>query len=690
MSLQQAQEQLQNALVTTFLANLSFLSEYDNELYHRVDELSRMIESGGYKEKYALEFIQEEGEFDIYDIVNDKYLYERKPRKINNKLINDVQLDIKQAIFPLEQKLYQNQKVPKVPDEIRYNLTNLEHAYWLTKYDMSQFTSILKDDFNQRKRKVKHIEKFIFFGTLLGRHIPKIAQKIDADLYLVCERNLEIFRLSLFTVDYTILAKKGVLFSIMDDEQSEKKKIEIFIYNNFLKNFMFKFSSTHINVKEYIEKFLQYTVVHNPLIYDYIRYFYFFVKRTSHRINEKYRVLLLNKTKENLNFFKNKKVLYISAGPSLDGNIEWIKENQDKFFIVAIGAVYEKLLDNDIKVDMISTLDEQYQIVGTNHFREEAVTKIKDSIILASTVTNEEVLKRFNKNNLFLYEVIIPFFKDNIVVNGISVGELTLGLLLLMNVKELYIIGLDFSINQETGLTHSNSTSSIGDVYDLEREKNISFSESKKNFGARDGLVEVRGNKKEKVFTSGIFASSIIVLNDQIKSLKHEDTKIYNLSSTGAYFEQTIPIDTRNIDTKQFSSYDCNKKELVESLESHSLSKLPEKSKDMIINEIENLTKYLEKEFLEFEEKESEDYEEFYKNLMNVYEELFKITSKNTGILFSGLENYFKMIVNYLSFYFNNPKIKKEKEKIKKIRKIFSRQLRLILEDYIKFMGNLK
>ena len=55
----QAQIELQNALTTTFLANLAFLSEYDKELYYRIDELSRMIENGTYQEKYALEFIME-------------------------------------------------------------------------------------------------------------------------------------------------------------------------------------------------------------------------------------------------------------------------------------------------------------------------------------------------------------------------------------------------------------------------------------------------------------------------------------------------------------------------------------------------------------------------------------------------------------------------------------------------------
>ena len=71
----EAQIQLQNALTTTFLANLVFLSEYDKDLYHRVDELSRMIENGTYEEKYHLEFIMEDGDFDIYDVVNEKYLY---------------------------------------------------------------------------------------------------------------------------------------------------------------------------------------------------------------------------------------------------------------------------------------------------------------------------------------------------------------------------------------------------------------------------------------------------------------------------------------------------------------------------------------------------------------------------------------------------------------------------------------
>ena len=38
------EEQLQDALTTTFLANLVFLQEYDNELFQRIDGLSKKIQ----------------------------------------------------------------------------------------------------------------------------------------------------------------------------------------------------------------------------------------------------------------------------------------------------------------------------------------------------------------------------------------------------------------------------------------------------------------------------------------------------------------------------------------------------------------------------------------------------------------------------------------------------------------------
>ena len=188
----EAQIQLQNALTTTFLANLAFLSEYDNELYHRIDELSRMIEQGTYKEKYALEFNMQDGDFDIYDIVNDKYLYNKKPKKFNSDLVRKVEFDNKFSILNLPTYFIFKQKNEGVDLEDRFNLKTRFELANLTLNDTLEYSNYLKAYQGNKKKRIKKIDKFIFLGTLLGRHIPKIAEKIDAQMYLVVERNLEI------------------------------------------------------------------------------------------------------------------------------------------------------------------------------------------------------------------------------------------------------------------------------------------------------------------------------------------------------------------------------------------------------------------------------------------------------------------------------------------------------------------
>ena len=329
----EAQIQLQNALTTTFLANMAFLSEYDNELYHKVDELSCMIASGSYKEKYELEFITEDGDFDIYDVINDKYLYNRKPKKINSDLIRKSELDTNNSMFNISEYFFLKEKV-KIDRNNRFNFNDLKELTALTLNDMSEYSNLLKDNLEDKK-KLKHINKFIFLGTLLGRHIPKIEKKINADLYLVLERNLEIFRLSLFTTDYSILAKKGVVFSIMDNDQIEKSKIDFFLDKGFFYHYLIKTSSNGINIDKYLDNILTILNFHQVSSYDYNRFLYTYVNRTTNYIKEGYKILLLNKTKES-NIFENIPILFIAGGPSLDEKIEWIKNNQNKFFIVTI------------------------------------------------------------------------------------------------------------------------------------------------------------------------------------------------------------------------------------------------------------------------------------------------------------------------------------------------------------------
>ena len=667
----EAQIQLQNALTTTFLANLAFLSEYDNELYHRVDELSRMIEIGNYEEKYALEFIMESGDFDIYDILNNTYIYNKNPKKINDELVRKVKFDAKNAIFYVgEYFLFKT--AANINREKRFDYEYLGELTLLTQNDMFQYADILKDFLDNKNKKIKDIKKFIFLGTLLGRHIPKIAEKIDAKMYLVLERNLEIFRLSLFTVDYTILANNGVMFSIMENPVDEEKKIRKFLDIGFLDNYLLKFSTTNINIENYVDKILISLLINKPTHYDYNRRLYTHINRTTKVLNSEYDTLMVDKIKNNFNFFGNIPILYIAAGPSLDQNIKWIEKNQNKFFIVCIGRVCKKLLRNNIRVDIVTTLDEQ-EFLATTQFDNETVDKInKNTIVLASTITNEKILRKFNLRNLFLYEVFYSLHKKNLAFGGFSIGEVTLDILLKMNAKEIYLIGLDLALNQVSGETHANGINSTNKI-DLNQIQN------RGTFNDRKSLIKVKGNFDEEIFTTSLFYNSIKSLEGKI--LKEDKTvNIYNLSTHGAYFENTIPTQIDSINMNNFKEIEFDNKILLKLLSKYSRNSLSISSKNQIIKEINFLKGELNSILIEIEKKEFRNYEDFDKEIFLIMTTIQKQKFKSIYLI---IIDFFSMLIPYLSYHFNDIKIRNEKKKIIQIRGMFVKQLRNILSDYI-------
>ena len=667
----EAQIQLQNALTTTFLANLVFLSEYDKDLYHRVDELSRMIENGTYEEKYHLEFIMEDGDFDIYDVVNEKYLYNRKPKKKNEELIKKATFDTKNSIFQMEPYFTIDDKV-EVDFKKRFELEKLNDLNNLTLKDVQEYTNFTKDYLKRRdEKRFKKIDKFIFLGTLLGRHIPKIAEKIDASSYLVLERNLEIFRLSLFTVDYTILAKKSAVFSIMDNIEDEEKNIYKFLNSYRIDNYFLKISTTNININRYIDIVLNMLSILNPTAYDYNRRLYVHVNRTTKKLERNYNFLDFTKIKQDQNLFKNKPILYIAAGPSLDEKINWVKDNQDKFFIICIGRALKKLLDNNIRVDIVVTLDEQ-EFLSQTQFDDETMSKMsKNTIVFASSITNDNLIKKFKGNNLYIFEVFNSLLLNNMAFNGFSIGEIAFEIILLLNPKEIYILGLDLALNQKTGASHSNE-----DTF-ATTKLNLNEVQDRSEFHLRGSLIKVKGNFNKEVFTTPLFYSSIKFMDDKIKQ-KHKNTKVYNLSSNGAKFSKIAAKKVNDIDLNIYNNYLPNLNLVNEFFKNNSYKELNSEAKLFINKEI----KFLEDNFVNklAISKKNMSFIDFLNDTQNLLEEL---SNNNYNNLYNILYSYCELYFPYLSYYFNNKKLKSENKKVLSIAQIFEKHTNQIIKDYI-------
>ena len=666
----EAQIQLQNALTTTFLANLVFLSEYDKDLYHRVDELSRMIENGTYKEKYHLEFIMEDGDFDIYDVVNEKYLYDRQPTKKNKELINKVNFDEKQSIFDIQGYFTIKDQV-ELDFDNRFSLEKLNDLNMLSLKDAQDYTRFTNEYLDIRSRKFKRIDKFIFMGTLLGRHIPKIAEKIDASSYLVLERNLEIFRLSLFTVDYTILAKKSAVFSIMDNIEDEEKNIYKFLNSYRIDNYFLKISTTNININRYIDIVLNMLSILNPTAYDYNRRLYVHVNRTTKKLERNYNFLDFTKIKQDQNLFKNKPILYIAAGPSLDEKINWVKDNQDKFFIICIGRALKKLLDNNIRVDIVVTLDEQ-EFLSQTQFDDETMSKMsKNTIVFASSITNDNLIKKFKGNNLYIFEVFNSLLLNNMAFNGFSIGEIAFEIILLLNPKEIYILGLDLALNQKTGASHSNE-----DTF-ATTKLNLNEVQDRSEFHLRGSLIKVKGNFNKEVFTTPLFYSSIKFMDDKIKQ-KHKNTKVYNLSSNGAKFSKIAAKKVNDIDLNIYNNYLPDLNLVNEFFKNNSYKELNYEAKLFINKEI----KFLEDNFVNklAISKKNMSFIDFLNDTQNLLEEL---SNNNYNNLYNILYSYCELYFPYLSYYFNNKKLKSENKKVLSIAQIFEKHTNQIVKDYI-------
>jgi hypothetical protein len=69
---------------------------------------------------------------------------------------------------------------------------------------------------------------------------------------------------------------------------------------------------------------------------------------------------------------------------------------------------------------------------------------------------------------------------------------------------------------------------------------------------------------------------------------------------------------------------------------------------------------------------------------------LLVLKNNNTTLLPLIFRNYVDLSLNYLEYMFNNRKLKKEKKKTQKIQEVFFKQSEILLNDYIKYLEDIK
>ena len=509
--------------IQNYEQNLVFLEEKFPEIFKKVSLLNSAIENGQYKEKYALEYVNEG--FDVLELESANYLYSKDTTQVSKDLSKRVTFSKNSYSFEGFQ-MYHNFENYQNHDDKGLGLMGV---YPIMSYYL---------DTIQENQEMKKIDKFIFIGIGLGIHIDSIDTKIKAKEYLIIEDDLELFKLSLFTTPYyKIFQGKDLIFSIVDNDTVFATKMRQFLEESFFLNRYLKYSYFPAHSDNKIK------IIQNVLSsQSFVNFPYATLQskilRPLSYLKENYKNLHITKEFKT-QIFQEYPTLVLASGPSLLKNIEWIKTNQNKFIIIAVASSLKILHKYDIHPDIVTQTD-GFDISTAILEGFDASEFLKDTIGILGSFTNKQMRETFQKENVYLLEDTTSYINNNTTVNGACIGSSTLYYATLLKSKEIYILGLDLALNED-GTTHSKGhvTSKTVVNTDTTLQSEMEF---------RGTTLITKGNFSQNVTTIPLFNISIEDIYNKLPTLITEEQTIYNLSD-GAYLNTTTPKEVSSIET---------------------------------------------------------------------------------------------------------------------------------------------
>ncbi|WP_457746351.1 6-hydroxymethylpterin diphosphokinase MptE-like protein [Sulfurimonas sp.] len=520
-------QDIETQAIKNYQANIDFFKKYNEIVYNKLMALEALLEDGTFNPQYDL--VYEDGYFDVVELATGAKLYGSDSLKFSKKIINNINHKKDSQSFRSLRKInFEREAFDKLKDANSYTtFANSAEIYSLYHENITPDTHM------------SEIDKFIFLGVGLALHLPLAIKKFDFQMVLIVEDNLELFRLSLFTIDYKeMLTGRTSYFSIADSPAEFRARFNGFYSSAFFKNMYIKFhifSSAYEPKIEDIQSILigrpEATYSHNRILEKN--------RRVLEKINEEYKFLDLQK-KDNDTYFQDKPWLVLGAGPSLYNNAQWIVENQDKFIIIAAFTALNTLKRIGVKADIAVQVDEN--VYTTNEMIEKLgdLSFLDDTLLFFSASVSPELFNVFKKDNIYLHEDRTKYKLAKSTLTVSSVGDTIHALALIFNSPSIYLLGIDLALGSD-GKSHSP---------DHFKARSIEETDSKDShtgdFQLADTIIKTKGNFRDSVNTTPLFALSVPVMNHFTHIYKAPHQTIYNLSD-GCYLEQTVPTHIENV-----------------------------------------------------------------------------------------------------------------------------------------------
>jgi len=535
--------ELEKALLVIYQKNLNFLKENFFDIYLEVETLSSNIISNKYEQQYSLEVVN--GYFDILNLKNNGYYYatnsyidaEKRAKKIDYSVSSSLDLLRKDGNSQKLAKAYEMKDVMPIIDFINSKV-DLENV---------QFEKIMK---------------FMYIGVGLGYHLQEIDKKIKSYTTLIIEPELEIFRLSLFTTDYSIFEEgnRTLVLSIGDDIKKRNDAFAQFYHYHEYMNYNIKHYCLLQNLEYIKQEVIDFFGTNFVFSFPYTAVLTN-VERTVGFIKDRNRFLVLKDIEEK-KIIGDKKVLIISAGPSLDNYIDDIKKYQDKFIIVCVDVIVRKLEEHNIVPDIVFSIDPSH--LCADFLTTKDPDFLKESAIVLLSQQHPDVIEVLKERNLKFYFSQFAAVVEEIGSLGSmpNVGTFAFQAMIRLGAKELYLIANDAAFNQETGARYAKGSSYV-------QTEKIESKDENEDIISHDDVVEVKGNLRDIVKTNRSLLDIKYSYDLSISFLEAYEYKAYNLSD-GVYIDGIEPLEKK---------YFLEKVETLDSLDLHTIQSFDSISK---------------------------------------------------------------------------------------------------------------
>ena len=656
--------EVENKAIKLYEKNLEFFSKNHTNILYKIQALNNAIDTANYTPKYDLEYIK--NYFDVKELSSNNYLYAQDSMKISKKISNLVNYNKTSYLFDGFPLYYQ---LEKHLDELGDKGKGLEGVYPIMTYYLDNTAS---DD------EMKIIEKFIFIGTGLGFHIPIIDNNIKATEYFIIEDDLELFNLSLFcTPYYEFNDNVSLFFSIAEDDNTFVNSFNKFLLGSWFLNRYIKYSHFPSHSDKKIKLIQNVISSQDFTMFQYKTFLNKQLRPLEHINNGYSTVNLASHLKDTI--FSEHPVLVLGSGPSLQDNLPWIKDNHNKFILVAVSSSLKILYENNITPDLVVHLDGFD--VALNLFNTFPVAEfLKNSILLFGSFVPSGVKEIFTKEQCFFLEEDTFYFEGFTSVNGSCVGSTSILQSIMLDSKDIYLLGLDFAINSESGQTHSKGHVTTKKV-DISTKDKLNT-----NMSIRNNLFSVEGNLSKNAHTNSLFHASIQNLYILIPKIKKDYQNIYNLCN-GAKLNRTIPTNIVDIDILK---YDVLDKESIQhgiykTLKSKSANKLSMADVESLKRRV-TITQEIKSHIMQYKANVSTHTADNY-----LYDSLGIISTilhydgeRETNRLVRTYNLYFKYTLPIIMDLLNTKGLKNTKRHIKKLDKLFIAEMLVIADIYEK------